>query len=34
VVDGGVVVGIVSVMDFRAQEHDRLDVENGFWERI
>jgi CBS domain-containing protein len=34
VVDGGVVVGIVSVMDFRAQEHDRLDEENGFWERI
>lgn len=34
VVQDGVVVGIVSVMDFRAHEHDRLDEETGLWERI
>ena len=27
-------VGIVSAVDFRAVEHDRLDDESGFWERI
>jgi CBS domain-containing protein len=27
-------VGIVSRGDFRGLEHDRLDVETGFWERI
>ena len=30
----GRVVGIVSAVDFRAVEHDRLDEESGFWERI
>ncbi len=34
VVAQGVVVGIVSAVDFRAVEHDRLDEESGFWERI
>jgi CBS domain-containing protein len=34
VVERGVVVGIVSQGDFRGLEHDRLDVETGFWERI
>ncbi|MCC6717582.1 MAG: CBS domain-containing protein [Acetobacteraceae bacterium] len=34
VVADGCVVGIVSAMDFRAVEHDRLDEESGFWERI
>ena len=34
VVEGDVVVGIVSHGDFRGLEHDRLDVETGFWERI
>lgn len=34
VVEGEVVVGIVSRGDFRGLEHDRLDVETGFWERI
>lgn len=34
VVAHGVVVGIVSAVDFRAVEHDRLDEESGFWERI
>ena len=34
VVAAGRVVGIVSAVDFRAVEHDRLDEESGFWERI
>jgi CBS domain-containing protein len=34
VVEGGVVVGIVSRGDFRGLEHDRLDEETGLWERI
>ena len=34
VVAQGCVVGIVSAVDFRAVEHDRLDEESGFWERI
>ncbi len=34
VLDGEVVVGIVSRGDFRGLERDRLDVETGFWERI
>lgn len=34
VVAHGKVVGIVSAVDFRAVEHDRLDEESGFWERI
>ena len=34
VVDAGRIVGIVSVGDFRAIEHARLDEETGIWERI
>ena len=34
VVDGQKIVGIVSRGDFRGLEHDRLDVETGYWERI
>jgi CBS domain-containing protein len=34
VVEEEVVVGIVSRGDFRGLEHDRLDIETGFWERI
>lgn len=34
IVAHGRVVGIVSVMDFRAMEHDRLDEETGIWERF
>ena len=34
VVDQGRVVGIVSRGDFRGLEHDRLDEETGYWERI
>lgn len=34
VVENGCVVGLVSTIDFRAVEHDRLDEETGFWERI
>ena len=34
VVDEGKIVGIVSRGDFRGLEHDRLDVETGYWERI
>jgi CBS domain-containing protein len=34
VVEQQVVVGIVSRGDFRGLEHDRLDVETGFCERI
>ena len=34
VVQGGVVVGVVSRGDFRGLEQDRLDEETGLWERI
>jgi CBS domain-containing protein len=34
VVDEGKVIGIVSRGDFRGLEHDRLDVETGYWERM
>ena len=34
VVDEGRIVGIVSRGDFRGLEHDRLDVETGYWERM
>jgi CBS domain-containing protein len=34
VVDGDVVVGIVSRADFRGLEQDRLEEETGIWERI
>ena len=34
VVDEGKIVGIVSRGDFRGLEHDRLDVETGYWETI
>jgi CBS domain-containing protein len=34
VVEGGKVVGIASIGDFRALEHARLDEETGYWERI
>jgi len=34
VVDGELLMGVVSHGDFRGLEHDRLDVETGFWERI
>jgi len=34
VVEEEVVVGVVSRGDFRGLEHDRLDVETGFWERL
>lgn len=34
VVDQEVVIGVVSRGDFRGLEHDRLDVETGYWERI
>jgi CBS domain-containing protein len=34
VVDGELLIGVVSHGDFRGLEHDRLDVETGFWERI
>lgn len=34
VVDDGRIVGIVSRGDFRGMEHDRLDAETGYWERI
>lgn len=34
VVDDGKVVGIVSRGDFRGLEHDRLDVETGYWETM
>jgi CBS domain-containing protein len=34
VVDGGRLVGIVSRGDFRGLEHDRLDEETGYWERM
>ena len=34
VVAEGLVVGIVLAVYFLAVEHDRLDEESGFWERI
>jgi len=34
VVDDGKIVGVVSRGDFRGLEHDRLDEETGYWERI
>jgi CBS domain-containing protein len=34
VVEGGVVVGIVSRGDFRAVEHARLNDETGLWETM
>jgi CBS domain-containing protein len=34
VVDDERIVGIVSHGDFRGLEHDRLDEETGYWERI
>jgi len=34
VVDAGRIIGIVSRGDFRGLEHDRLDVETGYWESI
>jgi CBS domain-containing protein len=34
VVDEGKIIGIVSRGDFRGLEHDRLDEETGYWERI
>ncbi|HTN12644.1 MAG TPA: CBS domain-containing protein [Acetobacteraceae bacterium] len=32
--DQGRVVGIVSQGDFRGEEHARLDIETGIWERL
>jgi CBS domain-containing protein len=34
VVEEGRIMGIVSRGDFRGLEHDRLDVETGYWETI
>jgi CBS domain-containing protein len=34
VVDEGKIIGIVSRGDFRGLEHDRLDIETGYWETI
>ena len=34
VVEGGMVIGVVSRGDFRGLEQDRLDEETGIWERI
>jgi CBS domain-containing protein len=34
VVEGGIVIGIVSRGDFRGLEQDRLDEETGIWERM
>jgi CBS domain-containing protein len=34
VVNDGQIMGIVSRGDFRGLEHDRLDVETGYWETI
>lgn len=34
VVEGGIVIGVVSRGDFRGLEQDRLDEETGIWERI
>ena len=32
--DEGRIAGIVSSGDFRGLEHDRLDVETGYWESM
>jgi CBS domain-containing protein len=34
VVEAGKIIGVVSRGDFRGLEHDRLDVETGYWETI
>jgi CBS domain-containing protein len=34
VVEDGKIIGIVSRGDFRGLEHDRLDEETGYWERM
>ena len=34
VIDEGRIAGIVSRGDFRGLEHDRLDVETGYWESM
>ena len=34
VVHEGAILGIVSRGDFRGLEHDRLDVETGYWESM
>ncbi len=34
ILDGDRIAGIVSRGDFRGLEHDRLDVETGFWESM
>jgi CBS domain-containing protein len=34
VVDDELLLGVVSHGDFRGLEHDRIDVETSFWERI
>jgi CBS domain-containing protein len=34
VVHEGRIVGVVSRGDFRGLEHDRLDEETGYWEKI
>jgi CBS domain-containing protein len=34
VVDRGRAVGVMSWGDFRPSEHDRLDIETTYWERI
>ena len=34
VVEEGKIIGIVSRGDFRGLEHDRLDVETGYWETM
>jgi CBS domain-containing protein len=34
VIEGGMIVGVVSRGDFRGLEKARLDEETGFWERI
>lgn len=34
ITEEGTIMGIVSRQDFRGLEHDRLDVETEYWERI
>ncbi len=34
VIDGGRIAGVVSRGDFRGLEHDRLDIETGYWESM
>jgi CBS domain-containing protein len=34
IVENGDIVGVVSRGDFRGLEHDRLDVETGYWETM